>query len=264
VALFAALLCTASASGASATPAASITPQPRVHAAIESAANSRNEEELAERMRALVAVSGPEYRDLVPQLVLYSLEQRDARHAMVPAVLRERLAITDAQLVAALLPYLSTPDDRQRKQMYDWLTAVDGVEGSKGESHDFSLYQSIIASRRADPPLGLVRYMYETDSPRAATVLAEVYLEPEQREKLLAARRPVDDARATHRAGRPLDAGQTVVAREALKTLSRDPNWWVRLYAAAVLAQVRELRTPELIAVIHADSNPLVRAFAAQ
>jgi hypothetical protein len=244
-----------------ATPAAAIAPDPRIQAAISRVAGAKSEEALAEQMRALVALSGPNYRDLIPQLVVFSMQQHDARDALVPGVLRQRLGITDAQLVEALLPYLSTTDAAQRAQLYNWLGAVDGLTG---ERRDFRVYAAIISARRSDPPLGLVRYMYESDPSSAATIVAEVYAEPEQRAAQIEARRPVDEVRKTRRAARQPDAAQTATARAVLKTLAMDPAWWTRLYAAAVMVQVPELRDPELVEHLRKDPHPLVREFAAR
>ena len=249
-----ALGCTQHAVAGAATPAASITSDPRMQAAIERAAGAHSEDELNTEMRALAALAGPNFRDLVPQLVVFTLRQQDTRAAMTPAVIRARLGITDAQLVEALLPYLETPDAQQRAQLRNWLGAVDAAHG---EPRDFGVYRTIVAGHRDDPPLGLVRYMYETDADGAVTSLAEIYAEPARRGELLAARRPIADYRAGQRG-----AAGVAAAQAALRTLSSDPAWWLRLYAAATFAQLPELRTPELVEPLRRDAHPLVREMA--
>jgi hypothetical protein len=231
-----------------------------MQAAIARAAGAHTDEELAAQVRALAALGGPNFRDLVPQLVVFALQQRDTRAAMAPAVIRARLGITDAQLVEAVLPHLETPDPRQRAQLRNWLGAVDAANG---KPRDFRVYQTIIGGRRDEPPLGLVRYMYDTDADVAVTTLAAIYAEPAQRRTLAEVRRPVADALADHRAGRS-HPSRAALARAALQTWSRDPAWWARLYAAAALAQMPALRTPELVDLLRSDSHPLVRDMARQ
>lgn len=250
-----ALACTPHAAACNATAGAALASDPRMQAAIERAASAKTDEEFAAEVRALAALGGPNFRDLVPQLVVFALQQRDTRAAMTPAVIRTRLGITDAQLVEALLPYLDTPDPQQRAQLRNWLRAVDTATGDR---RDFRIYQTIVAARRDDPPLGLVRYMYDTDADAALAALAEIYAEPGRRGALLDARRPL----AAYRAGRRDESG-VAAARAALHTLSGDPAWWQRLYAAAALAQMPELRTPELIEPLRRDAHPLVRDMAA-
>jgi hypothetical protein len=224
--------------------------------AIERVAAAQSEAELDAALRVLAGLAGPGYRDLVPQLVVFTRQPRDARAALAPGVIRERLGITDAQLLDGLLPMLEAPDGQQRAQLYNWL---GGIDARSGEPRDFSLYRRVIAARRDAPPLGLVRYMYDSDAETAVAVLAEVYAEPAQRRALVEARRPVNQAWAGPRAGRPPDAAQIAAARAALQTLARYPEWWVRAYAAAALVQMPPLRTPELLQPLQADPHPLVR-----
>jgi hypothetical protein len=253
-----ALLCAAVACATDATPAPSIIADARMQAAIERAARAQTEDEFAAQVRALAALGGANYRELIPQLVVYLLQQRDTRAASVPGAIRARLGISDIQLVEGLLPYLETSDSGQRAQLENWL---GGIDSSHGESRDFSVYRRVIAARREDPPLGLVRYMYDAAADAAVATLAEVYATPERRRALFDARGPVEQALVAHRSAQ-LDAAQIAAARAALATLSRNPAWWVRLYAAAALAQMPELRTPALLEPLRADPHRLVRDLA--
>jgi hypothetical protein len=173
---------------------------------------------------------------------------------MIPGAVRERLGITDTQLVEALLPYLDTPDRQQRAQTENWLGGID----RKGEKRDYTVYHAVIVAHRADPPLGLVRYMYAAEPDAALTALADVYAAPDERGALAGARGPVVRAIDAQRVGR-LDAEQIAAARKALPALCASDAWWVRLYAATVLVQVPPLRTPKLVDALRGDANPLVR-----
>lgn len=234
------------------TPPASITPDARIQAALERVAQARTEQEFAAATRDLPAFG--DYSNLVPQLVVYTLQQRDTRAAMIPAAIRARMGITDGQLVEALLPYLDTPDRQQRAQIDNWLAGID----RKGEKRDYAVYRAVIVVHRADPPLGLVRYMYTTEPDAALTALADVYATPEERGALAVTRAPIVRAIDAQRAGR-LDAEQLAAARQALPALCASAAWWVRLYAAAVLVQMPMLRTPQLVDALRDDANPLVR-----
>jgi len=254
-ALLSAASCGRSAAASEPTPAPAITPVARIQSAIADAAGAHNEEELTFALRELAKLGGPGNRDLVPQLVVFGLAQRDARAALVPGVIRLRLGITDAQLVEALLPYLQTTDREQRTLLYNWLGGIDSAAAAQ---RDFTLYRTVIAARPNDPPLGLVRYMYETDPDTAVATLAEVYAAPPERATLAATLRPVSEALAANRSGR-LDADQGSAAQVALKTLARHSDWWVRLYAATAIVKVPQLQSPELLEVLRADQHPLVR-----
>ena len=245
----------AAAAVSDATPGPAITPDPRIQAAIERAARAESEADFAAAVDALAKLAGPSHSALVPQLVAYTLQQRDTRAAMAPAVIRARLGITDVQLVEGLLPYLATSDTQQRAQLANWLA---GIDGGSGAPRDFSVYRSVIEARRAAPPLGLVRYMYESDPDAGAAVLTEIYAAPADRRSQREARRPVADAWAAQRAAR-LSAEQIAAARAALAALAKDPAWWQRLYAAVTLTEIPELPTPELIGALQVDAHPLVR-----
>jgi hypothetical protein len=252
--MLAAALCSTRAAADEATPQASITPDAQVQAALERVARARNEQDFNAATRDLAVFVGPDRRNLVPQLVIFTLRQHDTRAAMIPGAVRERLGITDTQLVEALLPYLDTSDQAQRLQIENWLAGID----RKGEKRDYSVYRAVIIAHRADTPLGLVRYMYSADPGAALTTLADVYATPDERGVLAAARGPVALALDAQRAGR-LDAEQIAAARQALPALSASSAWWVRLYAATVLVQVPPLRTAKLVGSLRDDTNPLVR-----
>jgi hypothetical protein len=49
-----------------------------------------------------------------------------------------------------------------------------------------------------------------------------------------------------------------------LDLMAARPEWWARLYVAAIMAQHKELATPELITKLRRDENELVRKFIEQ
>ena len=49
-----------------------------------------------------------------------------------------------------------------------------------------------------------------------------------------------------------------------LDLMAARPEWWARLWVAAVMAQHKELATPELITKLRRDENELVRKFIEQ
>jgi hypothetical protein len=254
VTTIAALVCAVTLA-ASGTPATSVAPDLDIQRKIDAVPAARSPQELD---AALAPLRKIEVRVLVPQLVLYSSQQTDTRAAMAPGVIRERLGISHRELVEALLPLLSTKEPRVRVQLDNWLAGVDG--GGDGW-RDFTTFGIVLASRADDPPLGLVRYMYDADPDAAAATLAEIYVQPTQRQTLADARDPVARALAQQRAGR-IDPAQIAAARTSLAALSRHPEWWMRVYAAAALTRMPELRTPELVAPLAAVAHPWVREMA--
>lgn len=258
-ALLVGAILSAASTAAGSTPVPAVTPNPRIQAAIERAATARSAADLDAALRKLAALGGPANRELIAQLIVFARTPHDARTAMAPGVIRERLGITNEQLVDALVPLLDTADAAQRAQVANWL---GGVDTAGDGTRDFSVYRSRIAEQRNTPPPGLLRYMYETDAPAALLVVADVYGDPVEVAAVREIRRPVDAAWSGKRTGQPLDAAQIAAARAALATLARHPDWWVRAYAAASLAQLPPLRAQDLADAMRADPQPLVRELA--
>jgi hypothetical protein len=235
-----------------------IEPDTRLQSAIAAAGSARSQQALEERLRGLAALGGKDYEKLVPQLVYFMMHQSDSHGAMLPAVIADRMHISDVQMASGLVPYLDTSDEKLRAELDNLLGGIDDKE--LAARRDFTAYAEILKRSRNAPPLALVRYMYRVDADAAFDTLAGVD-EPtvDERTPLFAARDRIAALRAHRAAGAVVEAAEIRAAQVAVAELARHPRWWARLYAAGALNALAELRTAELIEGLHKDSHPLVR-----
>jgi hypothetical protein len=116
----------AGAHAAATPPGGTITPNPSLQNEIARAAAADSEAELHASLAKLRAAGGPEFGDLIPQLVLYLMDAKDVRQAMIAGVIIDRLKISPAQIERALRPYRTTNDPRLRREIDNLL---DGTAG---------------------------------------------------------------------------------------------------------------------------------------
>jgi len=199
---------------------------PDVQARIAAVARATSESEAAAVLAALRAAVSPDYSDLVPQLALFLLDSEGERAGMTPALIVSRLGVTRAQILRGVAPHLDTPDPELRAQLENLLGAV--------ELEDVRVY---LTERGTSPPDGLVRYLYGR-SPAGAVALLGAASDGSARASGAATDAApiaeVEDARSALAAGRA-SAERTERAATTLDALSRDPDWRLRAYAAAVL-----------------------------
>jgi hypothetical protein len=169
--------------------------------------------------------SAPDHADLVPQLALFLLAARGEREGMAPALIVDRLDVSPRQILRAVEPHLDTPDAALREQLEDLLGAVG-----------FDEIGALLDERRAPPSAGLARYMFER-APAEAVMLLEARAGRSGGAATAAGAtvRVVEKARAAL-AGGSLGDDERARAAAALAELARHPDWWLRAYAAAALA----------------------------
>jgi hypothetical protein len=214
-----------------------VTPDAAMQQAIGRVATASSEEELSGPLILLKARGGDDFSALVPQLLYFSMRATDVRAGMAAAVVVERLRITPAQQLQAVVPYLSTPDPALQRELRNLFDQIDG--GSAAEPPNFSAFAPLL--RGGAEPVVLITYLLETAPDQALPLLADAYVaDAETRRQLLADAR--DDAALIRRA--------------------RDKAWWVRLYVVARVRQTPRLQTPALMQTLRDDPHPAVRAAA--
>lgn len=215
-----------------------IAPNPAMQQAIARAASATTEEGLAGPLILLKAMGGEDFRDLVPQLLYFSMRATDVREGMAAAVIADRLHITKEQQLQAVVPYLNTSDAALQRELRNIFGDIDGASAS--QPPDFTPFTSLLRNA-GNPPVVLVAYMMETAPDRALAALANAYIaDPDARRALLTGPRASAD----------------------LERLAQHDAWWVRLYVAERIAQDPKLRTPALMQRLRDDPHPLVRAVA--
>lgn len=226
----------------------------RVQAKIGAVASATSEQQLASALAALRAGVAPDFSDLVPQLALFLLDARDERAGMTPALIVDRLGITRGQILRAVEPHLDAPDAKLRAQLENLLGAVELAD-----------VRVLVVERGGAPPSdGLVRHLYERSPVEAIAVLAPVAAANAAGGRTTSPQVTlIEAARVALASGRASDV-HTARAAAALDVLSRDPDWRLRAYAAAVLRATPALRQPDGNALrrLEDDVQSPVRAVA--
>lgn len=109
------------------------------------------------------------------------------------------------------------------------------------------VYISGLSAFRDSPPMNIVEHIYRYFPDIALKIMAEVYAKGAESKKLLEAQKTAK--KASSRSKR----------KKILAELSEHKEWWVRLYAAAVLNESPELQDPNVINRLKEDEHPLVR-----
>ena len=227
---------------------------PDLQAKIAAVSRATTEPEAAAALAALRVSVAADFSDLVPQLALFLLDADGERAGMTPALIVSRLGITRGQILRALEPCLGTPDAKLRAQLENLLGAVELED-----------VRALVVERGGAPPSdGLVRYLYARSPADAVAVLAPVAgTDGGTARAVPDGVTAVEDARAALASGRATDA-VTARAALALDALSRDPDWRLRAYAAAVLRDAPTLVGADgaTLRRLAGDDEPRVRAVA--
>ena len=221
---------------------------------------ARQDERASERLDALVGFAGQRRRELLLQLALYLADSTGTEQSMPGALILDQLRFTPDEKVDTALPNLRDASEPLRKVLTELLGTVDRPGGAAA---DFSVYESRLRAAQPSPLErdALIRYMYEVSPDAAVRTLARVHggaanrpQEPGDQVALLAriVSRHADATSAWSPEG-------ITLARAALEKLSKDPAWWRRAYAAAILREHRELATAALTERLTGDPSPLVR-----
>jgi len=190
-------------------------------------------------------------------------------------------------IVAALVPYLESPDSKIAEQALRYLHVFDqctcaacragigpGVAGIR-PGVDVVVYLDFFQRALAegkDPPRVLTRYLYERDPGGVVLMLTglreyfgrtrEELLSADERKAIFWAEHVISDTIWKHEYGfLDKDKVEPEAARE-LERLARHKEWWVRLYAAEIMRQHAAFRREVLVRRLAKDRHPLVREVA--
>jgi hypothetical protein len=237
---------------------------PALQSAIRDVLNAGDEPGFAKALDDLRASSGPEYRSLVPQLLLFSMEATDTREAMAFGAIVAALRIPPRDVVGALVPWLESTDTALRAAVGGVLSEYEDRSPDRGPS--FSVYRPMLephARTGEGWPNGLLRYLYETDPGTAFLLMLRLHVtEPAELKPLLWAEHVVEEARWKRRFGFLARDESDPAAAEELVVLARNAHWWARLYAAEILRQEPAFRSQALESALVRDEHPLVREAA--
>lgn len=236
-------------------------PDPALQAGIRRLLAAPGAKEQREALEALRAGGGKEHELLVPQLFLFSHRATDTREAMLLGVVLAELAIPPAHVVRALVPLLEDADRPLRQALGNVLSEYEDRSLDRGAS--FTIYGPLL---EREPPLGLVRHLFETDPGAALLALARAQVvDAAELRPLLWAEHEVEDLLWRVRFGfiqRTELVRAAPEALEQLELLARHPRWWARLYAAAIANAEPALGAAARVEELRRDDHPLVRALS--
>lgn len=241
-------------------PAEGLRPDAELQTRIEQAvvAVVQQDDAAAERIEALRDLARGRRGALLLQLALYLKEAGGTERSMGGALVLHHLGFTPEEKLETVLPYLDTGDPGLRRVFAEILGTIDRKEGG---APDFRFYEAWLSKENRSPPPALIRYLYEVSPDAALDSMARIY-----------GGESVGHGESANRVGdlrellRRRDTSMTWSTKHraravaALETLSRDPAWWVRLYAAAVVKANPDLATPASKSRLESDPDPLVRA----
>lgn len=208
-----------------------------------------------DRFEDLRALAGTDRHSLLLQLALYLERSDSTEESMGGALILDRLEFTPDEKLDAVLPHLAEAEPGIRRVFTEILGTIDRPDG---EEPDFSLYEDRLDKDRRPPARELIRYMYEVSPAAALGSMSRVYGEGNARQSAEAVR-DLEAILARHEVSPTWGKGDRTQALEILDALSRDPAWWVRLYAAETLSRNRAITSPEITGRLENDPDPLVR-----
>jgi len=193
---------------------------------------------------------------LLAELAIYVTRATDDRASTTASILIDHLNFTSTEKIDAVLPNLDGARGALLELFDGLLASVDRPHGGRP---DFGHYEPALR-RVSEPPVGLVRYMYGASPDEALSTLVGIYISAAaERQSIAQARSAVEAALALEGQHEEVEDPRVAEAVARLETLSLNPAWWVRLYAAQAVARKPALATPEVRASLSADSDPTVR-----
>ena len=203
-----------------------------------------------------VAAKSPEH--FFEQLLYYcSNKENDRQRRLQAFLLVGHLRLPKTMIADVASRYAYAADQNLSAEAHRLLGMAE--EGWRAEPGRY--YESVIRARKDDPPLGLIRFMFESFPERAIQVMLRV--EQDDRTDLRAVRwgeHVVSDYlwKRQHRFDEAADEAFASAMKE-VDAMSRHGLWWVRLYTAHIVRLDHELATQELLERLKSDQHELVR-----
>ena len=127
---------------------------------------------------------------------------------------------------------------------------------------DFSAFHPYLESHKNPPPQALVLWMYQRDPAGALREMMSLYdggFSADESRAVLIATRVVDQMVWKQRVGLSRADERDELAVEQVEKMAQSNAWWVRLYAAEVMAQYPGLRKAEVVKHLAGDENGMVK-----
>ncbi|HKQ47912.1 MAG TPA: hypothetical protein VJZ71_07585 [Phycisphaerae bacterium] len=240
-----------------------ITPDDTYQVALSKLFNAPDKSSFNVQADQLPALGEGDVQKLIPQLLWFAAQHhQDTRtHAFVGRVL-SRLSAPKEVIVDALAPQLDNRDDTVTAMVQDLLRGYE--DRSATRPPDFSAYRALIeADVRAgrEPQTSLVKFMYESEPGTALQTMVRAcqLRKPEEIKPLLWAEHVVAELLWKRQYGFVERTAADVAVVQELEKLSRQPQWWVRLYVVEIVLAYPELGPPGVVERLLEDADPRIR-----
>jgi len=194
---------------------------------------------------------------IAPVLFKFLLENYNPNSFLVVATVKSS-PVKVPDLLDVWAAELSSKEEKRRQVAATLLSAFG--QGADGQ-YQLSLFKSAVSKLRGDSLEALVGYLFDIDPGAAVLVVADAKVarrSPRYRE-ILYVHHMIEHSlwliRMNFPAGRDqahLDAGKHLPA------FVKAEEWWLRLYAAKVMARHNKLRNEELIRALANDESAIV------
>lgn len=239
-----------------------IEPDPRVQTLIRETLVGLNNPSLSEgdieaALGLLDREASRDRREFLLQLSLFLKSASGTEEAMGGAAILNRLSFSRDEKIDALLPHLRDAEPALKHVFDELLSTIDRPNGGQA---DFHYYESVIQSKGIGPCSGLILYMYETSPGDALLTMLDLRVKAvSERQAVLSSKQGIDDFVQVPQRQALSDRGEAK-ARLSLEMLSRNQDWCVRLYAAAIFGRFPALGSADLAKRLTTDPSELVRS----
>ena len=174
--------------------------------------------------------------------------------------LYETLSLTKDEMLQSALPCLESGDPSMDEPVRSVILPFL-VSKSDAANQEFSFLQVFLSQRKEDPPLKLVKILYQSSPAAALDLMASVYIEDASERGVLLARKDLIGGDHLNLFFDQAEQRRSVApgVREALIEFAKSPYWWLRLYTAEVIGHTRGFSDDEINGLLAEDSHELVR-----
>ena len=229
----------------------------KVHAFLSSMAQQdpegytfKTREEFAERLKELEELVDHDNVKLTQELICYKSQAKGVAEGMLPAIIFNSIKIPQEDIFWGVMPLLDSRDMKKRKEAYQALEIFQNAEDCQ---IDFSFYEEMLKKHGEKIPMALIDHMYSKSPEQALSTMANVYMTKEEAADLM---RQVKTERITP--SRFCDDRDIIVDPQAALSLSKQPEWWIRLYVAKRMQKSSQPLPPDILCELKKCEHPLV------
>lgn len=261
----AALLLTAGHLAADDLPRAQMTlaPDGRYQPAMDALLLAPDRDALDGGIRRLVRESSDDRKAMIEQLLVFATRADDSvRRRAVAGRIVSALHGEKERVVRALAPQLDNTDGPIRELTRTIL--ADFEDRSATRPPDFSAYRAIIEDdvrTHREPQRSLIEFMFESDAGTAVKALVRAFQlrEPADIREILWIEHVVADLMWKRDNGFVERSETPAEVRQEIRKAASHSRWWVRLYAARMIAEYPELSDDATNVALEKDADPSVR-----